>query len=47
MDRITPARRQIWLPLITSFNDGTIDEKSLARLAAHFAEQWPALQDTV
>jgi 4-hydroxy-tetrahydrodipicolinate synthase len=39
MDRIAPRQRQIWLPLITPFDEGAIDERSLARLAAHFAAQ--------
>ncbi|HTZ35966.1 MAG TPA: dihydrodipicolinate synthase family protein, partial [Stellaceae bacterium] len=29
----------IWLPLITPFADGALDERSLARLAAHYAAQ--------
>jgi 4-hydroxy-tetrahydrodipicolinate synthase len=29
----------IWLPLITPFIDGAVDEASLARLAAHFVDQ--------
>lgn len=29
----------IWLPLITPFIDGAVDDASLARLASHFADQ--------
>ncbi len=33
-----PALSGIWLPLVTPFRDGALDEASLARLAAHFDE---------
>lgn len=33
-----PGHAGIWLPLITPFRDGVLDETSLARLAAHYAE---------
>lgn len=29
----------IWLPLITPFSDGTLDEASLVRLVAHYAQE--------
>jgi 4-hydroxy-tetrahydrodipicolinate synthase len=35
----TPALIGIWLPLITPFVDGALDEASLARLVAHYAQQ--------
>jgi 4-hydroxy-tetrahydrodipicolinate synthase len=39
MDRSSHASRPegIWLPLVTPFRDGAVDEPSLARLAAHYA----------
>ena len=41
MDRISPQQSPslagIWLPLVTPFRDGTLDEQSLARLVAHYA----------
>jgi 4-hydroxy-tetrahydrodipicolinate synthase len=39
MDGTITGQRQIWLPLITPFDDGALDTRSLARLAAHFAAQ--------
>jgi 4-hydroxy-tetrahydrodipicolinate synthase len=35
----TTTRAGIWLPLITPFADGALDERSLARLAAHYLDQ--------
>lgn len=32
-----PAIAGIWLPLVTPFRNGALDEASLARLAAHYA----------
>jgi 4-hydroxy-tetrahydrodipicolinate synthase len=41
MDRTStedPRLAGIWLPLITPFRDGALDERSLARLAAHYRD---------
>ena len=40
MDHSSNARLSgIWLPLITPFIDGAVDERSLARLVAHYLAQ--------
>jgi 4-hydroxy-tetrahydrodipicolinate synthase len=34
-----PVPSGLWLPLITPFRDGELDEKSLRRLVKHYAAQ--------
>ena len=39
MQERRPAVEGIWLPLVTPFRDGALDERSLQRLVRHFAVQ--------
>jgi len=39
MQRRTPVLSGIWLPLVTPFRDGELDEVSVRRLVAHYAGQ--------
>ncbi len=39
MERLTPRIEGLWLPLITPFRDGRLDEISVTRLLRHYAEQ--------
>jgi len=39
MDPGYPALQGVWLPLITPFRDGVLDEVSLRRCIRHFAAQ--------
>lgn len=34
-----PVPNGLWLPLITPFRDGELDEKSLRRLVKHYAAE--------
>lgn len=39
MDSTTPGLSGLWLPLITPFRDGALDEASVRRLVAHYLEE--------